>query len=196
MGDLRRRVELSTLLARVTREVRHKKLVGVAKHVLRLEVAGSQVEPVVIEILQQVLELGIPGLGVAEVGLAVEVNVAEHAGQLRGVVVLDLLEDLVDAVADIGLGALGIENGKVAARREYEPLPLHRPLHAGLVAAILLQVPIPLVGHEVGYVLDEEQDQNVVLVLRGIDRPSQCVARLPDDIVDVFLGRYSWPYHS
>jgi hypothetical protein len=55
------------------------------------------------EILQQVLEAAVAVLGLAEIGLGVEVDVAEHAFELGLVGLLDPLQRDVDQLADIGL---------------------------------------------------------------------------------------------
>ena len=67
------------------------------------------------EVFQQVLEAAVAVLGLAKIGLGVEVDVAEHAFELGLVGLLDLLERDVDQLADVGrLAPLvqGVEVGK------------------------------------------------------------------------------------
>src|SRR5690606_22717408 len=73
---------------------------------------GAQVE--LGEIFQQGLQAAVAVLGLAEVGLAVEVNVAEDALELGLVRVLDVIEHNVDQLADVGLVAALVQRVEVA----------------------------------------------------------------------------------
>jgi hypothetical protein len=60
-------------------------------------------------------------------------------------------------------------------------------LNAHLIALILLLVALLLIFPEIAHVLDEEHDQDIVLVLCGIECAPEGVASPPGDIVDLFL---------
>jgi len=61
------------------------------------------------------------------------------------------------------------------------------PLDARFVTLVLLQVLLAFVLPQVGHVLDEQHHEDVILVLRGVQRAAERVARLPEDIVDFLL---------
>ena len=117
-GDRRRRVELAGLLAGVRGKTRDEVDVALADDVLG-HPRRAQVEGRLGEVFEQILEAAVAVLDPAEIGLGVEVDIAEHAFELGAVGVLDLLKRDVDEFADIGLVALRIQVGKA------------RPLGAG-----------------------------------------------------------------
>ena len=118
---------------------------------------------------------------------AVEVDVAEHAFKLREIVQLDRFEGGVDSLADVVLGAGVVQGVESRPGWQHESLAGELAVDAGLIA-ILGQKFGLAVADEVRDVLQEEQDEDVVLVLRGVDGAPQRVAGLPDDVVDVLLG--------
>ncbi len=55
-----------------------------------------------MEILQQLFQTAVAVLGFAEVGLAVEVDIAEYPFELTLVALFNMVENNVDQFADIG----------------------------------------------------------------------------------------------
>src|SRR5690606_11155403 len=124
LADLGGCIELTRLLAGAGGEVGDEVLVGVADDVLVADATRAQVELGVGEVLQQHLQARVALAGLAEVGLAVEVDVAEHALELGFVGVLDLLQGLVDELAEVGLVALLVEVVVAGALGQEEALAL------------------------------------------------------------------------
>ena len=102
-GDFRRRVELARLLAGVGREVADQEFVGVADDVQPADPRRPQVQPGIVKIFQQVDQPGVAVLRLAQVGFAVEVDVAEDAFELAAVLVFDVGQGHVDQIADVRL---------------------------------------------------------------------------------------------
>ena len=155
-----------------------------------------------VEILQQLLEAAVAVLGLAEIGLAVEVDVAEDAFQLGLVLLFDGVQGDVDQLADIGRVALFVEAVVIGQEPvlhlarlmvlqlgigEDEALALQPAADARVVVAVLLAVLFEVVVPEVGDVFQEQHHQDVVLVLRRIDNAPEGVACGPRRVVDVLL---------
>ena len=162
-------------------------LVRVPDDVESANAGGAEVEDWVGEVLKQVLEAAVPVLGLAEVGLAVEVDVPKYVLELGPVRVLDLFEADVDQLADVRRVTTLVQILEMRLRWHDEPLPAERPLHANLVALVPLLQFFLLVGPDVAHVLEEEHDQQVVLVLGRVQRTAKCVAGPPESVVDLLL---------
>src|SRR5690606_22721249 len=94
----------------------------------------------------------------------------------------------VDQLADIGLVPLGVEVVEAGALWQDEALALEAAANAGHVVAILLAVGLEMVVPEVRNVLQEQHDEDVVLVLAGIDGAPEGVAGRPGGLIDLLLG--------
>ncbi len=174
-------VELTTLLARRVGELGDQELVGRAQQVGKLKVFVPQ--PVAVEVVHQVPELGVGDLGLAH--LPVEVDVLDHALQGR-VLLLQGRQGLVQAVADAApLGGEGVHQelppgplGHVEVRsliearviRPFRCLRL-RPAPADLVEDDLLT---PLVKH-VRTPLQEQHPKDIFFKFR-------CIHLAPQDV--------------
>ncbi len=207
--DAVRGVELAGFLAGVGGEALDEVDVGVADDILG-DAAGAHVELGLVDVLQQQFEAAIAVPGLAEVGLGVEVDVAEHAFELDPVGLLDGIQHHVDEFADIGFVAAFVEAvvvgdeavGDLAALlvlqfdpRQDEALPLQPAADAHIVVAILLAVFFVVVAPGVRDVLEEQHHQDVVLVLGRVHHPPEGVAGRPGSIVDVFLVDF-WAHAS
>ena len=189
LGDGGGRVELAGLLARVGGEARNQVDVALADDVLG-HARRAQVERRLVEVLQHVLEAAVAVLGPAEIGLGIEVDVAEHAFELGAVGVFDLLQRDVDQLADIGFVPLFIEVVEARAFGQDETLALQAPADADVVAAELLLVGFEVVVPEIGNVFQEQHHKDVVLVLPGIDDAPEGVAGRPCRLVDFLLCKF------
>jgi hypothetical protein len=152
---LGRRVELAALLAGIGGEVADQILVDVADDVPLPDLRGPQVEPFVVEVLEQVYQAGVALPRFAQVGLAVEIDVAEDAFELGAVGVFDPRQRLVDALADVRLLALRVQVVEVALLGENKALTRHGAGDAVQVAAVAGSVLLHLLPAQVGEVLQE-----------------------------------------
>jgi len=162
--DFRRGVELAFALARLGREVPHQVFVRVAQQVVALGTVAAEVARRVVEDGHQVGEPVHHLLAPAQFVGVVEVRDVDHA--LEVVRLGEPADDLVDPVADLLVALQRDHVGKAAALRDIEQrVPLARVL--------------------VRDVLDEQQDQHIVLVLRGIHTAAQLVAASPEGAIQV-----------
>jgi hypothetical protein len=163
-ADLGGRVELPLTLATLGGEVPHQVFVGVAQNVVTLGAVLGEVEGRVLEDGDQVREPINLVLPIAELGRIVKVR---KIGELVGIGQRgdDLL---VDLVADV---ALALERDHVleaGARRD-------RDRRVGLAGVFVADV------------LDKQQHEDIILVLRGIHAAAQLVAALPEGAVEFGL---------
>src|SRR5207248_6287091 len=140
---------------------------------------GAQIQTRVREILEEMLEPKVALPGLVEVSLTVEVDVAEHAFQLGFVRVFDFLQGDVNPLADVRLSAHRVQVLEVALFRQYEPLTYHCSLDALFISGISLGVFVQLFRAKIGEVLYEQHYEDVILVLRRVDRSAECVTRTP-----------------
>ena len=161
-GDFRRGVELALALARLGGEVAHQVFVGVAQQVVALGAVAAEIELRLVEDRHEVGEAVHHLLALAELVGVVEVGDVDHA--LEVVRLGELGDDLVDLVADF----------LVALERD----------HIGETAALgHVEQGVLLAGVLVGDVFHEQQDEDVVLVLRGVHAAPQLVAAFPEGAV-------------
>ena len=150
-------VELALALARFGREVPHQVFVGVAEQIVAVGAVAAEIES-----LEDGHELGEAihhVLGFAELGGVVEIGDVDDALKLVGVG--ELIDGDVDLIAYLLVALQSREIGEAAARRDGD--------QAVLRAGIFIRD-----------VFDEQQDQHVVLVLRGIHSAAEFVAALPE----------------
>ena len=185
-GDRSGGVELTGFLAGVGGEAGNEVDVALADNVAA-HLGRAQVEGGFGEVFQEVPEAAIAVLGAAEVGLGVEVDVAEHAVELGAVGVFDGRQRPVDALADVGLVALFVEVVEARPHRQDEALALQPAADARLVASEPLPVGGNVVVPQVGDVLQKQHHQDVVLVLAGIHDAAEGVAGGPRRLVHLGL---------
>ena len=201
-GDLAGCVELSALLAGIRGEAADQVFVGVADDVLIPDATRTEVELRLGEILQEVVEASVPVPGLTKIRFGVKVDVSEDVFQFGLVGVLDRFQGDVDQLTDVGPSAPLIEAVEAGREglleitllvpqpnhRHDEALPAQGSLDAPLVSLVAMTVVLLLVLPEVGQVFDEQHHQDVVLVLGGVQSPPEGIARLPEYVVDLFLG--------
>jgi hypothetical protein len=156
--DFRRRVELALALARFRGEVPHQVFVGVAQQVIAVGVVATEVQRRSVEDGDEVGEAIDHLLALAELVVIVEIGDVDHA--LETVGLSEPGDDLVDPVADLLVALQRHHVGEAAALRHVEQVAL-------------------LAGRLVRDVLHEQQDEDVVLVLRGVHPAAQLIAALP-----------------
>jgi hypothetical protein len=83
-------VEFAGFLAGIRGEARNQIDVALAYNVLG-NPRRTQIKRRLVEVFQQVLEAPVAVLRAAEVGLGIEIDIAEHPLQLRAVRILDFL---------------------------------------------------------------------------------------------------------
>ncbi len=166
--DLGRGVELPLALAALGGEVAHQVLVGVAQQVIPFGAVGAQVNA--LEDADQPRQAIHHLAAAAQLRLVVEVGDVDHALQVVGF--RQPADDLVDLVADLRVALQPHHVGEGAALR-------HKDRSEALARVLVRDV------------LDEEQREDVVLVLRGVHAPAQLVARFPERRVELrFLERH------
>ena len=141
----------------------HQVFVGVAEQVVALGAVAAEVERR-LEDGDQLGEAVHHLLALAELVGVVEVGDVDDALEIVGLG--ELADDLVDLVADL----------LVALERD----------HVGEAAALRARRSgaLGIAGVFVGDVFHEQQDQDVVLVLRGIHAAAQFVAGLPEGRIE------------
>jgi len=169
-GNLRRRVELTLALARFRGEVAHQVFVSVTQQVVTLGAVVAEIQRGRVEDAHQVGEPVHHLLAFAELPFIVEVGHVDDAPKAVGVG--QPSDDLVDLVADFLVARVRHHVGKAAARGDVEERIL-------------------LAGVPVGDVFHEQQDQDIVLVLRGIHAAAQLITAFPEGGVKFgFLDRH------
>lgn len=191
-GDLAGGVELTGLFPGVGGEFFQEEFVNVADHVFGADDGGAEVEAGIGEVFEEMFEAGVAILGLAELALGVEVHLAEDAFEFGLVGFLDLFEGDVDALADVGFVAQGVETVELGTDRELEAFASEAAGDAGFVALELNEVGGAVVFDDVADVFHEQHHEDVVLVVGRIDDAAECVAGFPGDIVDLGLvdGRH------
>ena len=173
-GDFRRGVELPLALAGLGGEVAHQVFVSVAQKVVALGAvaAGSRAPDcrrcdTRLE-RRSTISLPLPSLSAS-------LKSATSITPLRSLASARLADDLVHLVADL----------LVALQRH----------HVGKSAALgHVEQGILLAGVFVGDVFDEQENEDVILVLRGVHAPAQLVAAFPERAVKFgFLDGHSIP---
>ena len=162
-GHLRRREELALALARLRREVAHEVLIRIAQEIVALGAVLAEVEAGVLEDRHQVGEAIHHLFAAAQLVRVVEIGDVDRTLEVVGLGQPG--DDLVDLVADL-------------------LVPLERD-HVGKAAAGWnLDQRIGLAGISVRDVFDEEQDEDVILVLRSVHPAAQFVAAFPEGAVE------------
>ena len=144
----------------------HQVFVGVAQQIVALGAIAPEIEIGAVEDGDQVGEPIHHLLALAELVLVVEIGLVDDALEIVGLG--ELGDDLVDLVADLLVALEGDHVGEAAALGDIE--------HGVFLAGVL-----------VGDVLDEQQDQHVVLVLRSVHAAAQLVAAFPERTVEFRL---------
>ena len=186
-GDLTGCVELARFFSGIGGEALQQILIHIPDDVLLPDDGGPEVEPWIGEVLEEHLEPGIAVAGLTELGLGIEVHLAEHAFELGLVCLFDAGKGDIHALADVGLIALGVEAEEVTPLRELEALAGQATLHSVLVVVVFTQVGIPVVAPYIGHVFPEEHHEDVIPVVLSIDDASEGVAGTPGDVVDFGL---------
>ena len=148
---------------------------------------GAQVEPLVGKVVEQVAQALVALPGAAQRRLGVKVNVAKDALQFLLVRLLNLFQGDIDNLAQVIGVALLVERLKVTACGQFELFVAQRPPDALLVAAVALQQLFVAVAPDIGDVLDEEHDEDIVLVFGRVNGAAKGVAGPPEDVVDFGL---------
>ena len=167
---------------------------------------GLHVELRLVEIFQELLEAAVAVLGLAEIGLAVEVDIAEYPFEFTLVALFNMVENDIDQLADIGRRPALIEavvSGRkliqnrlfaglfILLRKPYcgknKTFTLQLAADASIVIAVLLPILFVVVLPDIGDVFQKQHHEDVILVLCRIDNPPEGVAGRPCRVVDVFL---------
>ena len=186
-GDLAGGVELARFFACIGSEALQEVLIHVANDVLLTHDRGPEIQALIREVLKQEFQLGVAVLCLAELAFGIEAHLPEHAFELGLVRLFDVRQRNVNALADVGFIALGVEAEEVAALRKLKPLAGQTTRHALLIALVLFQVGVAMVAPHIGDVLPEQHHQDVVAVVLGIDDAPEGVAGAPGDVVDFRL---------
>ena len=158
-GDLGGGEELPLALAGFNREMAHQVFVGIPHDVVALGAVAAEVERWVVEDGDQIGESVNHVLALAEFVGVVEIGNINHTLEVIGF--RELADDLVDFVADFLVALERDHVGKTAALGNVEQVVL-------------------LTGGLIGDVFHEQQDEDVILVLRSVHPPAQFVATCPE----------------
>ena len=161
LADFGRRVELSLALAALRGEVPHQVLVRIAQNVIAFGAVLREIQRLVLEDGDQVRQPVHHLLAAAELVRVIEI------GEIRKLVGIRQRRDdlLIDLVADIGL----------ALQRHH--ILETRPLWNGDRRIRLSRILI-------ADVLDEQQHQHIILILRSIHPAAQFVTTCPEGGVE------------
>ena len=156
--DLGGSVELSLTLARFGREVAHQIFVGVSKQIVALCAVLTEVQGWILKDRHQIREAILHLLPLAQLIGIIEVRHIDHAFEI--VVLGELRNNLVDLIADLFIAFQCNHIGKSATRRN-------------------LNQRIALTRIFVGDVFYEEEDENIILILRGVHPTTKFIAAFP-----------------
>ena len=160
--NLRRGVKLALALARLGGEVAHQVFIGVAQKVIAFGAIAPEIKGWRVENGNQVGEAVHHVLALAELVGVIEVRNINHP--LEVVRVSQFADDFVDLVADFF----------VALERDH----IRKTAALGHIQQIIL-----LAGGLVRHVFHEQQDQDVILVLRGVHAAAQLITTGPERAV-------------
>ena len=155
--NFRRGVELALALAGLGGEVAHQVFVGVAQQIVALGPVGSKIQ--ILENGDEIGEAVHHFLALAQLVGVVEVGHVNHA--LEIVRLGQPGDDLVHFVANLLVATERNHVCKTAALGDFQQVAF-------------------LIGRLVGNIFDEQEDEDVILVLRGIHAAAQFIARLPE----------------
>jgi len=187
LGDLARRIKFSRFFACVGCESLEEVFVDIPNDIFLSDDGGTEVEAWISKILKDELQAYIPIAGLAELGLGVEIDLAEDSLELALISLFDAGECDIHPLADVGLIAMGVETVEVAPLGQLEALAGQASGNACLVTLVFPQVGIPMIAPDVGHVFPEEHHEDVVPVVLGIDDATEGIAGFPGDIVDFRL---------
>ena len=156
-------IELPLTLARFGGEVAHQVLIGVAHDVVAFGGVALEVKPRRVENGNQVRQPVDHLLALAQFVGVVEVRDIDHAFEIVGL--REPANELVDLVANLLVALEHHHVGEAGARR-------HVQEHVFLAAVF------------VGNIFHEQQDQDVIFVLRGIHSPAQLIAAFPERAIE------------
>lgn len=180
--DLRGRIEFAAFLARTVGELLDQVLVRRAKEVRELEIVVEEHKLRIVEVFDQLLEVGIRRLALV-LDYEVEIDVGEDALEL-GILVLQPGECLVQGSADIGLQVLerrallavlvDVSLRPASAGRNEERFAVGRAALQKLGEVLRREVLVLLLDflalgiEDVRHALEEEHPEDVFLVLGGV----------------------------
>jgi hypothetical protein len=180
LDHLLRRVKLAALLAGVVGELLDQVFVGAPQQVGLGQVRVAQVHA--REMLNQARQDVVAVAVVAQLALVVVVDTREHAFQGLGVGVFQGRARLVQGLADVGRRLL-----------QLGPAGLLRHEEIVLVGIFRVGVAVALEGlafllEAIRQALEEQQAQDVVLVVAGIDAAAKDVGRGPQVAFQLLAG--------
>ena len=182
------RVELAALPAGVIGELADQVFVGVPQDIagaptISVQVPVTQVQ--VAEVGEQAADDALPVGWAAQLGLVVPVRACHDAIQTSGVGLLDGTAGLVEGLAQVHRGAADLVPVGLLGHNKLvlvHVLDRNFPGHAGRHRQLDLLV------ETVREALEEQQREDVVLVVSGVDLPPQDVGGLPQSSLQ-FLSR-------
>ena len=133
------------------------------------------------------LEGGVPVLGLAEIGLGIEIDIAGYTGEFLFAGFFNMLQGDIDNLTDISLIGLIIDIMESAAFRQHEALALQTAQDGFFVITVLFYQDVVVFLPDIGDLFDEQHDQNIVFILRRIDRPPKGIAGIPEYAIDFIL---------
>jgi hypothetical protein len=172
-GDLGRACRTRRPSCRHRRQTSDQVFVDVSDHVLVADSEGRRSRRGSAKSSRRQLDAGVALLGLAELALGVEVHLTEYAFELGLVGLLDLFERDVDALADVGVVALGVEAVEIATGREEEALAREAAADARVVAFATSaeDTCLAVIFDDVADVFQEQHHEDVVLVVLGSRTP-------------------------
>ena len=168
-GNLRRGIKLAGLFTGAGRKSFNQVLVNITDNVhvaivVRLEIQCRK-------IFQKILEAVVALAGLAQIGFAVEIDVAKYIVQFGLIGIFNLFEHRVDRLPDIAVDSMSIEIIKGCFLTDDKALASHGPFDSHLVSAILFLKLGQFVLSDIAEVFHEQHRQDVVLILDGSMTP-------------------------
>ncbi len=179
-GNRRRGIKLAGLFTGAGRKSFNQILINITDNVhiaivVRLEIKCRK-------IFQQILEAVVALAGLAQVGFAVEIDVAKYIVQFGLIGIFNIFEHRIDRLPDIAVVSVSIKIIKGCFLTDNKALASHGPFDSHLVSTIFFLKLGQFVFSNIAEVFHEQHRQDIVFIHGRIDDAAKGVAGPPDHI--------------
>ncbi len=179
-GNRRRSIKLAGLFAGAGRKSFNQILINITDNVhiaivFRLEIKRRK-------IFQKILEAVVALAGLAQIGFAVEIDVAKYIVQFGLIGIFNIFEHRIDRLPDIAVDSMSIKIIKGCFLTDNKAFARHGPFDSHLVAPVFFLKLGQFVFPDIAEVFHEQHRQDVIFIHGRIDDAAKGVAGPPDYI--------------